>query len=210
MVTNDIKIRFINESNNCQPTDVLFFQKAVTVDFKEIALAWNVVKNCPSGGYNDFVYPVATTINTVDPNGNHTAQIPAIFGNRYELSYDPCGGNQLSLESTVDDSDISVMNALDMGAITVNLYKNGLKLASKQSVIPGDSADFLLHPKLYVGAASSIEQGAELSDAVLKSSNTYFDLTGVKSIEIVMIGGGEQQFATPRRFISRNVVRSGE
>lgn len=209
MVTNDIKIRFRNESNNCQPQDVLFFQKGVTVDFEEIAFAWKVIKNCPAGGFNDFVYTVATTINTVDPDGNHTAQIPAIFGNRYELAFDPCAGNQLSLVSSVDDADISVINGLDQGVLTTNLYKDGLLLASKKAYIPGDTADFLLHPMLVVGTATNIAQGAQLSDAVLKASNTTFDLTGIKSMDVVMTGGGEGSTAIPRSFHTENIVRAG-
>lgn len=208
MITNDIKIRFINQATDCQPQDVLFFQKGVTVDFEEIAIAWKVVSNCPQGGYNDFVYTVATTINTVDPDMNHTMQIPAIFGNRYSLKNTPCGGNQLSLESSAADSDIGVINELATGSITVNLYKDGLLLASKPGVIPGDTADFLLHPELYVGTATNIVQGSVLSSAVLKASNTKFDLTGVKSLDIVMTGGGTGKDAVPRLFTQQNVVKT--
>ena len=63
MAQENIKLNFINKSNDTNSSNIVIFQKNVATDFNEFATAWKVIKNIP-GDVQSFKYPQHTDIST--------------------------------------------------------------------------------------------------------------------------------------------------
>ena len=138
----DIQLKFINQSNDANNSDVVIFQKNIATDFNEVAVAWTVIHNCGQGDYHPFKWPEASTINAGDSWGNFTPQLQAATS-----------GDHLSLAGpATNPQEIQLLNALPKGAISANIYKDGRLLASKTSIAPGQKAVFQFKPTLWIGA----------------------------------------------------------
>ena len=94
-------------------------------------------------------------------------------------------------------TEVEVRNSLSQGAISANIYRNGLLLAQKTNISPAQKAVFEFKPRIFIGAVSQIEQGQVLNSAILQSVNTELDLLAISSADIVITGGGGGQDATP-------------
>lgn len=55
---SDIKLNFINNSNDKNNSDVVIFQKNVATDYDELAIAWKVIENCGMNNNHPFTYPM--------------------------------------------------------------------------------------------------------------------------------------------------------
>ena len=66
----DIKLTFINESNDANNSSVVLFQKNEKPNFRDVATAWKVIKNCATGWKHRFIYPSNTMVSASDSWGN--------------------------------------------------------------------------------------------------------------------------------------------
>ncbi|WP_175699424.1 hypothetical protein [Burkholderia ambifaria] len=202
----DINLNFVNLSNDVNNSQIVIFQKNVSTDFDELAIAWKVITNCGRGDNHPFVFPMLTTVSASDADGNYMPQKRAENGQLFNVSRST-SGNVLALAGPAPTSrEIQLRNDLSQGAITASVFKDNRLLAHKTGIVPGQKAVFEFKPTLWIGTASQIEQGAVMNSAVLSDINTELPLLGIKSADIVMTGGGGGTTATAYQFRLANVV----
>ncbi|KVV53107.1 aromatic ring-opening dioxygenase LigA [Burkholderia territorii] len=202
----DINLNFVNLSNDVNNSQIVIFQKNVSTDFDELAIAWKVITNCGRGDNHPFVFPMLTTISASDADGNYMPQKRADNGQLFNVSRST-SGNVLALAGPAPTSrEIQLRNDMSQGAITASVFKDNRLLAHKTGIVPGQKAVFEFKPTLWIGTASQIEQGAVMNSAVLSDINTELSLLGIKSADIVMTGGGGGTTATAYQFRLANVV----
>jgi len=202
----DIQLNFINLSNDVNNSQVVMFQKNVSTDFDELAIAWKVISNCGRGDNHPFVFPMQTTLTASDADGNYMPQRPAQNGQMFSVTR-AASGNVLGVAGAASSSrEIQLRNDLRSGAITAGVFKDNRLLAHKTGIVPGQKAVFEFKPTLWIGTASQIEQGAVMNSAVLSDINTELSLLGIARCDIVMTGGGGGTTAVPYQFRLANVV----
>ncbi|QQK00018.1 hypothetical protein JG536_17060 [Burkholderia ambifaria] len=202
----DINLNFVNLSNDVNNSQIVIFQKNVSTDFDELAIAWKVITNCGRGDNHPFVFPMLTTVSASDADGNYMPQKRADNGQLFNVSRST-SGHVLALAGPAPTSrEIQLRNDLSQGAITASVFKDNRLLAHKTGIVPGQKAVFEFKPTLWIGTASQIEQGAVMNSAVLSDINTELSLLGIKSADIVMTGGGGGTTATAYQFRLANVV----
>ncbi|MEN8504715.1 MULTISPECIES: hypothetical protein [Paraburkholderia] len=202
----DIQLNFINLSNDVNNSQVVIFQKNVSTDFDELAIAWKVISNCGRGDNHPFVFPMQTTLTASDADGNYMPRRPAKNGQMFSVTR-AASGNVLGVAGAASSSrEIQLRNDLRSGAITAGVFKDNRLLAHKTGIVPGQKAVFEFKPTLWIGTASQIEQGAVMNSAVLSDINTELSLLGIARCDIVMTGGGGGTTAVPYQFRLANVV----
>ncbi|MFP3505524.1 hypothetical protein [Burkholderia sp. SIMBA_062] len=202
----DINLNFVNLSNDVNNSQIVIFQKNVSTDFDELAIAWKVITNCGRGDNHPFVFPMLTSVCASDADGNYMPQKRADNGQLFNVSRST-SGNVLALAGPAPTSrEIQLRNDLSQGAITASVFKDNRLLAHKTGIAPGQKAVFEFKPTLWIGTASQIEQGAVMNSAVLSDINTELSLLGIKRADIVMTGGGGGTTATAYQFRLANVV----
>lgn len=206
---SDIKLTFINESNDSNNSDVVFFQKNEAPNFEDIAIAWKVIKRCATGWKHKFVYPYMAQVSASDAWGNEIIEpLVSNLGESYQVIHGTSGDELVfcpSKSRATPGSEIQIHNELEQGAISAQILKDNRLLAQKTGVSPGQKAAFQFSPTLWVGVVSELEEGDTISSAIVSSITTKLALKGVVSAEIVMTGGGTGTKATPFRFSLRNV-----
>ncbi|NHZ89909.1 hypothetical protein F2P45_12925 [Massilia sp. CCM 8733] len=201
----DIALNFINLSNEQDDAQIVIFQKNVATGFDEIAVAWQVIKNCGIGENHPFTFPMEMSVKASDSDGNYSPELLAENGQIYDYARGGSGNGLTSAGAGPSMNEVHVRNALGQGAINANIMKAGKVLAMKTSVAPGQKAVFQFKPTIWIGAVSQIVQGAVMNSAVISDVNTELSLLGVKSADIVMRGGGPGASSTPLTFTLTNV-----
>jgi hypothetical protein len=202
----DIKLNFINHSNDTNNSQIVIFQKNATTDVGDLVVARQVIRNCGPGDSHPFVFPLATAVGASDADGNRSPQQAAENGELFSMVLAP-SGNQLTPAGPANDpAEAQVRNGLSQGAIPNGIYKSGKLLARKAEVAPGQKAVFQFKPTIWIGAVSQVEEGEVMNSAILSSVNTELSLLGIASADIVMTGGGSGVSATPFEFSLQNVV----
>lgn len=202
----DIKLNFINLSNDINNSQIVIFQKNVSTDFDELAVAWKVISNCGRGDNHPFVFPLLTTVTASDSDGNYMPQKVAQNGQMFSVSR-AASGNVLAIAGASTSSrEIQLRNDLRTGAISAGVFKDNRLLAKKTGIVPGQKAVFEFKPTLWIGTASQIEQGKVMNSAVISDINTELSLLGIARCDIVMTGGGGGTTAVPYQFKLANIV----
>lgn len=194
--TNIINLRYINRSNSAGPADIITFQKNVATDFDENSVAWQI---CSLGLEEsaDVVYDKNLQLGYNDPNVITTVNASA--GNKYGLDngiyyYGPSSSpNELQTLNTNDYS------------IAIKIYRSE-KLLFEVPANEDDNSAFQFRPTIWVGVVSGIEEGDVIGSEVISSVNTEISLLGIKSADIVMVGGGVGPSAVPYSFTLQNIV----
>lgn len=206
----NIALNFINNSNDTNPGGIVIFQQNVATtpgSVAETPVAWLVLSNVAQGDAHSFQVPIDITVAASDSFGNVTPQLPAPNGNRFDF-VSSVAGNKLQPSSKMASGPqvVEVYNELPVGAINAMAYRNGLLLAQKTSVAPGQKAAFQFEPAIYITLNSQIQQGELIDATVLVNNETMFSLLGLKSADIVMSGGGSGVSAQPIVFTLQNVI----
>ncbi len=202
----DIQLNLINRSDDVNNSSYVIFQKNVAENFGELAIAWRVVKNLGIGDNHPFTYPMQFQVSGGDAWGNFTPMLAATNGQVFAMRREASGDVLRSTgDSASSPTEVEVQNRLPQGAISVNIYRNGLLLAQKTNISPAQKAVFEFKPRIFIGAVSQIEQGQVLNSAILQSVNTEIDLLGISSADIVITGGGGGENSTRFNFSIMNV-----
>lgn len=202
----DIKLRFVNKTNDANNSQFVIFQKNVSSNFDELAVAWKVIKYCGQGDYHPFVFPMTMAVGANDCYGNYTPEITAQNGNMYHVVRNQSGD---VLEYTGPGSsakEVQLRNDLPQGAIDCNIYKDSRLLATKTGVAPGQKAVFEFKPTIWIGAVSEVVEGNVMNSAIMSDINTEISLLGIASADIVATGGGPGCNSSPFTFSLENVV----
>lgn len=201
----DIQLNFINRSNDQNRSEVLIFAKNEASTIDELHVAWTVIKNCGQGCNHPFVYSINNSVNASDSWGNFTPQLPASAGERFEMVLTPSGDQLRSAGTANNPQEIQVLNNLQQGAISANIYKSGRLFATKTGLAPQQEAVFQFKPTIWIGVVSQVEQGQIINSAIISEVNTELSLLGIQSADIVMTGGGSGAEAKPFSFYFENL-----
>lgn len=200
-----INLTFVNESNDCNNSSVLIFQKNAITDFNEIAVAWRVIQNLGQGWSTDFTYSYDLQVGVSDSYNNRSPMTNVSPGDLWSVSRQSSGDQLLRQGAGVSTEEVQVRNDLPQGAINVNCFRDGKLLATKSTVAPGQKAVFKFKPTIFIGVVSQVQEGQVLDSAVISDVNTEISLLGISSAEIVMQGGGPGVSSQPFSFSLRNV-----
>jgi hypothetical protein len=202
----DIKLNFINNSNDANNSEIVIFQKNVATNFDELAVAWYVIRYCGQGDNHPFTFPMEMAVAASDSYGNYTPQMVAQNGQLFTMTLTTSGDRLAQSGQGTSSSEVQVLNGLPKGAINANIYKNGKLLATKTSVAPQQKAVFQFKPTIWIGVASQVVQGQVMNSAIISSVNTELSLLGIASADIVLTGGGPGRDSSPFQFNLENVV----
>lgn len=202
----DIKLNFINESNDTNNSDVVVFTKNTATDLEETAIAWTVIQNCGQGCNHPFTYPLANQIGYADSWGNYTPRLDAQDGQRFAAVRTTSGDEIQPAGDAASPMEIELVNELSQGSIDALIFKAGRLYAQASNVAPGQKAAFAFRPTIWIGAVAEIEQGDVMNSAILSDINTEISLLGIASADIVMTGGGSGADAKPFTFTLQNIA----
>ncbi|RLJ79437.1 hypothetical protein [Pedobacter alluvionis] len=203
-----IKLNFINRSGDTNNSTVVIFQQNVAEDFGEIAIAWQVIKNCGRLDNHPFVYSSNFQVSASDSYGNYTPQLTAYEGQAFDMLKSNSGDIlQLSSIPATSSTEVEVRNQLMLGAINAYCYRDGKLLAAKTGLAPGQKAVFEFQPRIYIGVVSQIEEGDVMNSAIISQVNSEINLFGISSADIVMTGGGSGKSSVPFYFTLENINR---
>ena len=195
-MSDNIKLNFVNKSNDANNSSIVIFQKNDAENFNETTHAWKVIRNVGYLDNHPFNYSTNFQVAASDSYGNYTPQLTAYDGNAFEMVRNTSGNSlQLSHFHATNKDEVEVQNKLTNSAINANCYKDGKLLASKNWVSPGQKAVFKFNPSIFIGVASQVEEGEIMNSAIISKINTEINLFGVQSADIVMTGGGSEPFS---------------
>lgn len=201
-----IRLNFINQSNDRNNSEIVIFSRNVAVSLDEVAVAWQVIKNCGQGWSHPFVYPMDTEVSVSDSWGNFSPRFTAQSGQAFALEQTASGDTLSPAGLSNSPSEIELRNNLPMGAMTANVYKDGKLFAARTSIAPGQKAVFQFKPTLWIGVASQVVEGQVMNAAIISQVNTEIALLGIASADIIMSGGGPGPSSRPFSFNLENVV----
>ena len=198
MGTN-VKITYVNHSMNLdQPSVFLFVKNEIpTFDALTDGVAWRVINKVGRRSSCTFNFPIATQINAAWNGGCcQTATMSASIGSKFCVTKDDTGIVLLGDGNAASTTAIDVRNDIQTpGGVSVNLYKDGRIIMTKNIVAYDQKATFILHPKLYWGLASEIQEGEQLSSAVLNSVSFFEqDLEGVSEAVVGLYGNAQDGY----------------
>ncbi len=201
----DVRLNFINNSNDTNNSEIVMFQKNVATNFDELAVAWQVIRYCGQGDKHPFTFPMEMQVGASDSYGNYTPQLDAQNGQMFEMARTTSGDSLFPAGPATRSTEVQVLNRLAKGAINASIYKDGKLLAIQTSIAPHQKAVFEFKPTIWIGVASQIVQGQVMNPAIVSSITTELSLLGITSADIVMTGGGPGKNATPFAFNLENV-----
>ncbi|GKH45685.1 MULTISPECIES: hypothetical protein [Anaerotruncus] len=195
----DVQITYTNQSMNLdQPKVFLFTRNEIpTFDSLKNGVAWKVIERVGRGSSCVFPFPEETEICASWNNGTcSTIRLKAFSGQGYCVSRDETGivlladGNGANPRSLDVRNDVHVPNG-----VSVDLYKDGRIMMSEKIVAYDQKATFVVHPKLYWGLASEIQEGETIGSAVLNSSRFFeLDLEGMSNVVVGLHGNAEDGY----------------
>ncbi|WP_411882530.1 hypothetical protein [Polaromonas sp. YR568] len=205
----DIKLRFVNKSNDGNKSEVVVYQKSVLTTMASLAVAWKVIRYCGRDCTHPFVYPDSYEVSITDEHANFTPRLKAKNGQMLSLVTTPTGSRRLLYTGPSSAStELDVLNSMSQGAVDVCIFKDGRLMGVKTSVSPGQKAIFQYQPALWIGVTSEVVQGEPIDSAVMSDTNTELSLIGIASADIVMTGGGPGEGSTPFFFNLENIVHA--
>lgn len=198
-MSNTIRINYVNKSmNRDMPKIFLFLKNEIpTFDALRDGVAWKVIENVGRGSSCKVEFPIQTSVAASwDDHTCHTAMLPSTVGCRYSVLEDDTG-IVLNVDGNAGNTrSIDVANNVRVeDGMSVDLYKDGRLMMSKKTVAYGQKATFVLHPRLYWGLASEIQEGEQISSAVL-NSDSFFEqnLEGVSEVTVALHGNAEDGY----------------
>lgn len=198
-MSSNVKITYVNKSMNKDlPNIFLFIKNEVpTFDCLKDGIAWKVIKDVGRESSCKFVFPIETEVSASWNNGTcSTRMLPSEIGSRYTVEKNETGiilqkdGNAGNTRSIDVSNNVHTENG-----ISVDMYKDGRIMMTKNIVGYGQKATFVLHPKLYWGIASEIQEGEQISSAVLDSEHFFEqNLEGLSNVTIALHGNAEEGY----------------
>jgi hypothetical protein len=204
---SDIKLNFINNSNDANNSQVVIFQQNMAEDYRPNPVAWKVIRECGPGMNHPFVYESSLMICANDAFGNFTPKQAAVEGQAFEMVHGTTGCVLQQADHPARENTIEIANHLDKGVIGMHFYRNGRLLSTRTGMPPGQKGMLAFRPSILIGVVSQITEGDVMDDAILEQLNTEISLNGIVSADIVMTGGGAGEEAVPFSFRVENIIR---
>ncbi len=189
-MTTDIKITYINKSDNRDNPEVLVFMKPTESDLAAYSIAWQVIKNIGYNAWHKFTYTIDTSVVVTWDNGKSgTLPFDTTIGKNYALK-NTAGGFALEEKGEANaGNEFDVINKVNTpGGISVIAFKDGKPIATKHHVAKNEKAEFVLHPKLYFGVTTEYEVGDTIDSAVMSEDFKEINLEGLSEVTVEMRG----------------------
>ena len=198
-MSNNVKITYVNRSMNQDlPKIFLFLKNEIpTFDALKEGVAWRVLEDVGRGSSCKLNYPIETAVSASwNDHTCQTAMLDSTIGKRYCVAEDETGITISEDGNAGNTRSIDVANKIHVAnGISVDLYKDGKLMMRKKTVAYDQKATFVLHPKLYWGLASEIQEGEQLSSAVLNSDSFFEqDLEGVSEAVVGLYGNAQDGY----------------
>lgn len=198
-MSSNVKIKYVNKSMNKDLPKIFIFMKneIPTFDVLKDGVAWKVIEDVGRGSGCTFNFPIETQVGSSWNDQTCRTQILDLnIGSKYVIEKNENGIVLLEDGNAGDTKSIDVTNQVNVdNGVSVDLYKDGKIMMRKNIVAYGQKATFVLHPKIYWGLASEIQEGNEISSALLNSDNFYeLNLEGVSNVEIALEGNAEEGY----------------
>ncbi|HEY0061179.1 MAG TPA: hypothetical protein VGC21_03595 [Telluria sp.] len=195
----NIALSIQNDSSATAPTLVLFCCSGAT---SAPAIAWKVIRNCPSGWRHPFVFSSTAELDISDAHGNHVTPLAARHGMVFALLPEWRGRRLIRCRSSCASDRIVVRNDMKSGAVHANLYRNK-RLFSRIRLAPGSVGQLACVPTLWVGIAEAVSEGGAFLPQQLCPDAKAFCLQGLGSAVLVLReqpdGSGNYQIALERQ-----------
>jgi hypothetical protein len=198
-MSTDIKITYVNRSMNLDLPKIFIFTKneIPTFDALKEGVAWKVIENIGRESSCEFSFPIQTQIKASwENNSCKTRSLQSDIGSRYSVTQDETGIVMNADGDAGNIRSIDVCNKVHIkNGISVELYKDNRLMMCKNIVAYNQKATFVVHPKLYWGVASEIQEGEFLSSAVLDSEHFFEqNIEGVTEVVIGLYGNAEDGY----------------
>ena len=204
-MSTDVKIKYVNSSMNPdEPTIFIFTKNEIpTFDVLKHGIAWRTLRNIGKGSSTCIVYPVTSYVQAMWGTCNKTQMLSASIGKRYAVEKDSTGIILTEAGQASQPTAIEISSLVNVeGGIRAQLVKDGSVLMEKKIVAYGQKATFILHPKLYWGVASEIQDGQAISSAVLNTDQFWVqDIEGVNSATVTLMGNPNEGY----KFVVENI-----
>ena len=194
-MSNDVSLQYQNLSDN-KNADVLVFTKNMKANLDALPpVAWQVIQHIGYRGFHNFTYTVDTKIEvTWENDASGILPTEVLEGGTYAL-------NQIENDYNFVQTGVTLPNEIDVennvktaGGISVTLYKDGKSIMTQPGVAFGEQAEFGLHPKIYVGLVSNIQESDTLTTAVMSQQFTPISLEGLKALTFALFGDRENGY----------------
>lgn len=198
-MSNIIKINYVNNSMNRDNPKIFLFLKNEIPTFEALkdGVAWKVIENVGRGSSCRVLYPIETMVSASwNDRSCQTQRLVSSIGSRYVVLDDATGITIGQSGNAGNSRSIDVVNNVHVqNGISVDLYKDNHLMMRKHTVAYDQKATFVLHPKLYWGLASEIQEGEQLSSAVLNSEHFFEqNLEGVTEVTVSLNGNAEDGY----------------
>lgn len=198
-MSSNVKITYINKSMNKDLPKIFIFTKneVPTFDALKDGVAWKVIENVGRESNCDFVFPIETEVAAAWAGGScRTKTLPSNIGSAYIVNQDDTGIVLSNNGSAGDTKSIDVMNDVHVeNGVSVQFFKDHKLMMTKNIVGYGQKATFVLHPKLYWGVASEIQEGQLLSSAVLNSTEFQeINIENVSQMTVSLNGNAKEGY----------------
>jgi hypothetical protein len=191
-MATDVNITYVNKSMDPDQPTIFVFAKNYIPNFDILVdgVAWKTMPNVGKGSSCEFVYPVIATVQAMWGGCCKTQALSADIGKRYSVEQDSTGIVLIANGNASQSTAIELSNNIKIsGGVQAQLRKHNKVLVTKKVVAYGQKATFILHPKLYWGVASEIQEGQQISSAVLNADGFFEqDLEGVTSAVVTLTG----------------------
>lgn len=168
-----------------------------TFDSLKDGIAWRVIEDVGRESTCKITYPIKTEVcSSWNDKTCSTKKLVSEIGASYTVKKDDTG-IVLEQDGTAGNTkSIDVVNDVHVeNGISVDFYKDGKIMMSKNIVAYNQKATFVLHPKLYWGIASEIQEGDLISSAVLNSEHFFeLDLEGLSNVVIALCGNAQDGY----------------
>lgn len=198
-MSNVVKITYVNKSVNQALPSIFVFTKNHLPSFNVYtdAVAWKVIDLVGRGSSCEFYYPLNTQVGASWNDHTHRTQLlDAEMGKQFVVK-EGNAGTVLEQDGVAPQTTaIEVANEVKVNnGMNAQLYKDGKLLMQKNVVAYGHKATFVLHPKIYWGTASEIQEGEFMSSAVINSTHFFEqNLEGVTEATISLNGNAESGY----------------
>jgi len=197
MATN-VRITYVNQSGNQECPKVFVFTKNLIPSFDVLVdgVAWKVMSDIGRGSSCHFTYPIHTAVQAMWGDSSQTRSLTAEIGKRYTVMKNNTGIVLMANGNASQTTAIEINNDIQVeGGIQAQLSKDDKVLMTKHNVAYNQKATFVLHPKLYWGVASEIQQGDFLSSAVLNTDHFFEqDIQGVNQSVVTLKGNARDGY----------------
>ncbi|MCP4154512.1 MAG: hypothetical protein GY757_42700 [bacterium] len=204
-MSNDVKITYVNKSYNPNnPTIFVFTKNQIpTFDPLKDGIAWKAFPDIGKGSSNSFVYPMKTYVQAMWGVGNKTQLLDAKIGKSYAVKKDETGIVLTEYLAASQSTNIEVINMVKVrDGVRAQIIKDRTRLIEENISAYDQKATFILHPKLYWGIASGIQEGQTISSAFLDCDFFWEqELEGVSETTVTLTGNLKEGY----RFNMENI-----